>query len=204
MMSGRMVLEKARAINPLNTDHVANLGRIYNVWGGLTKDSEERKERLQQALSYYREATTLSPHNAQLLNEWGQTYQALGDYEKAIAKFQASLALDPEYGETYLLLVDTYAARAHQENMFTASEEAKEHINLGYSHIQKGDLEEAVQEFLAAAESSDDLGTRSRLALLFYQMGRLDEALAQAQLARDLAAPTERPFWDALLVHWES
>lgn len=204
MISGQVVLEKARAINPLNTDHLANLGRIYNVWGGLTKDPEERKERLQEALNYYQEATTLGPHNAQLLNEWGRTYQALEDYEKAIAKFQESLALDPQYGETYLLLVDTYAAQAYQETMLTASEEVREHINLGYSYIQKGNLEGAIQEFLAAEELSDDLGTRSRLALLFFQMGRLDEALAQAQLARDLASPTERPFWDALIAYWES
>jgi len=204
MMSSQLVLEKARAINPLNTDHPANLGRIYNVWGGLTKDPEEGRERLLVALNYYQEATTLSPHNAQLMNEWGQTYQALEDYEKAIAKLQQSLALDPEYGQTYLLLVDTYAAQAHQETMLTASEEVKEHINLGYFYIQKGNLEGAIQEFLTAAESSDDFGTRSRLALLFYQTGRLDEALAQAQLARDLASRTERPFWDALIAYWES
>jgi len=204
MMSGRVVLEKARAINPLNTDHVANLGRIHSVWGGLTKDPQERKERLQGALNYYQEATTLSPHNAQLINEWGQTYQALGEYEKAIAKFYESLALDPNYGETYLLLVDTYATQAHQETMLTASEEAREHINLGYTYIVTGNLEGAIQEFLAAAESSDDFGTHSRLALLFYQMGRLDEALVQAQLARELASPTERAFWDALIVYWES
>ena len=204
MMSSQVVLEKARAINPLNTDHLANLGRIYNVWGGLTKDPQERKERLQQALNYYQEATTLSPHNAQLMNEWGQTYQAFEDYEKAIAKLQESLALDPEYGQTYLLLVDIYAAQAHQETMLTASEEVKEHIDLGYSYIVTGNLEGAIQEFLAATESSDDIGTRSRLALLFYQMGRLDEALTQAQLARDLASPTERPFWDALIAYWES
>jgi len=204
LMSSQVVLEKARAINPLNTDHPANLGRIHNVWGGLTKDPEERKERLLEALNYYQEATTLSPHNAQLMNEWGQTYQGLVDYERAIAKFQESLALDPEYGETYLLLVDTYAAQAHQETMLTASEEVKEHINLGYSYIVTGNLKGAIQQFLAAAESSDDFGTRSRLALLFYQTGRLDEALAQAQLARDLASPAERPFWDTLIAYWES
>jgi len=204
LLSSQVVLENATAINPLNTDHLANLGRIYNVWGGLTKDPEERRERLQQALNYYQEATTLSPHNAQLLNEWGQTYQGLKDYEKAIAKFQESLALDPQYGGTYLLLVDTYAAQAHQETMLTASEEVTEHINLGYSYIVTGNLEGAIQEFLAATESSDDFGTRSRLALLYYQRGRLDEALAQAQLARDLVSPTERPFWDALIAYWES
>jgi Flp pilus assembly protein TadD len=88
--------------------------------------------------------------------------------------------------------------------MLTASEEVKEHINLGYSNIVTGNLEGAIREFLAAAESSDDFGTRSRLALLFYQTGRLDEALAQAQLARDLASPTERPFWDTLIAYWES
>jgi tetratricopeptide (TPR) repeat protein len=170
----------------------------------LTKEPEERKERLEEALNYYQEATTLSPHNAQLLNEWGQTYQALGDYEKATAKFQKSLALDPQYGETYLLLLDTYATRAHQEAMLTASEKVKEHINLGYSHIQEGNLEGAMQEFLVAAELGDGLGSRSRLALLSYQMGHLDEALAQAQLAREVASPTERAFWDALIAYWES
>jgi Flp pilus assembly protein TadD len=114
------------------------------------------------------------------------------------------LALDQEYGETYLLLVDTYATQAHQEAMLTASEEVKEHINLGYSNIVTGNLEGAIQEFLATVKLSDDFGTRSRLALLFYQMGRLDEALAQAQLARELASPTEQPFWDALIAYWES
>jgi tetratricopeptide (TPR) repeat protein len=204
LLSSQVVLQNARAINPLNTDHLANLGRIYNVWGGLTKDPEERRERLQQALRYYQEATTLSPHNAQLMNEWGQTYQALEDYEKAVDKFQESLALDPEYGETYLLLINTCATQAHQETMLTASEEVKKHIISGYSYIAAGNLEGAIEEFLAVAESNDDFGSHSRLAWLFYQRGHLDEALAQAQLARDLANPSERPFWDALIAYWES
>jgi tetratricopeptide (TPR) repeat protein len=114
----RVILEHARALNPLNTDHTANLARLYRRWADLATDAADRKAKLEQAGTYYQQATTLSPHNAQLWNEWstvylalhdvaqqaGDTAQAEADLKEAQAKLDQSLALDTEYDLTYIYL----------------------------------------------------------------------------------------------------
>ncbi len=204
MVAGQVVLERARSLNSYNTDHVANLGRLYNVWGVLTTDPDLRRERLEKSLDYYQEATTLSPHNVLLFNEWGRVYLALGDYQGAIAKFQESWTIDPDYEETYLLLLDAYAAHHHQTALREASEEVKGHIQSGYNYVGQGDLEAGLGEFFRVAELvPSDFGTRCRLTLLLYQMGRKEEAMAQARMARELASPEQTIFLEHLIAYWE-
>ena len=95
-----VVLEKARNLNPLNTDHYANLARLYRFWGETSGD----KSKLDTADQYFRQATTLSPNNAQLWNEWAIVEVLRGRYDDATAKLQHSLELDDRYDLTYYYL----------------------------------------------------------------------------------------------------
>ncbi|MDY7039980.1 MAG: O-antigen ligase family protein, partial [Chloroflexota bacterium] len=106
----RLVLERARQINPLNTDHSANLGRLYRTWAELVPDPDQQAEKINTSLMYYEQATSLSPNNAQLWDEWGLVYFVVGDYQAAIEKYQHSLTLDAEFAQTYLSLGDAYMA----------------------------------------------------------------------------------------------
>ena len=70
LLAARAVLTRAREINPLNTDHSANLARLMRTWADMTTDPAQKSKLADQASQYYVEATRLSPHNAILWNEW--------------------------------------------------------------------------------------------------------------------------------------
>ena len=197
----RLVLERARQINPLNTDHSANLGRLYRTWAELVPDPQQRAEKIQTALKYYEQATSLSPHNAQLWDEWGLVYFVVGDYEAAIEKYQHSLTLDTEFPQTYLSLGDAYmatkqldlAADAYEKALALQPNIVQAHSVLGYIYAQQGRIEDAIRENLAVVElSPQDYNAHKNLALFYQQQGRLDEALAEAQTALSLAPESEK------------
>ncbi len=48
-------------INPLNTDHTANLARLYSLWSSMTEDNEKKLERARKAIIYFSRAVVLSP-----------------------------------------------------------------------------------------------------------------------------------------------
>jgi len=192
----RRVLERALQLNPLNTDHSANLARLHRTWGQMASDSAQQVEKLDKALEYYHQATSLSPHNAQLFNEWGQVYYILGDREKALEKYQYSLSLDQEYDQTYLLLGGLYlnekeldkAAQAYSRALELSPTIVEAHSALGYIYSQQGKLQEAVEENLKVLElAPNDYASHKNLALLYQQLGRTDEAVAEAQIALRLA-----------------
>ncbi len=127
-------LMAARRINPLNTDHSANLGRLYRAWAfgdavapdqaptnqllrDLVQDSPDRvdMDKLHRSQTYYEEAVALSPQNAQLRNELATVQFILGDNAGALVTLDRSLELDPRYGQTYLLQGDVLAAIGDKE-----------------------------------------------------------------------------------------
>ncbi len=110
------VLTHARDLNPLNTDHSANLARLYRRWSDLETDKQAKHDRLVTASEYYQQATTLSPQNAQLWNEWATVNlglhdvdlqlnndQGAADLQKAQELLDHSLTLDSQYDQTYII-----------------------------------------------------------------------------------------------------
>jgi tetratricopeptide (TPR) repeat protein len=202
------VLAEARRLNPLNTDHSANLARLNRTWGQLASDPARRAEKLNQALEYYRQATNLSPQNAQLFNEWGQVYYILGDQEKALERYQHSLSVDQEYHETYILIGDLYlnmkeldkAADAYSRVLELNPGIVQAHSSLGYIYSQQGKLQEAVEENLEVLElAPNDYASHKNLALLYQQLGRTDEAVAEAQIALGLASEGDKADLEAFI-----
>ncbi len=204
----RGVLEKARSINPLNTDHSANLARLYRTWAELTPDPDERAEKIEIALEYYRQATNLSPNAAHLFNEWAQAHILKGDYEGAMAKLERSLELDKKFDQTYLILGDLHRARNETEKAISAYEEAVKinpksihaHSVLSVLYAQTGRFEEAVRENLAVIELNPrDYVSHKNLAILYRDMGRIEDAISEATKALELAPEKEKGGLEAFI-----
>ncbi|MEA3459790.1 MAG: tetratricopeptide repeat protein, partial [Chloroflexota bacterium] len=204
----RKTLERACQLNPLNTDHSANLARLYRTWGEMASDPAERAEKLSQALEYYRQATTLSPHNALLFNEWGTLCYFMGEHEKALEKYQQSLSLDPEYDQTHLLLGDLHlnrkefdeAAEAYRRALDINPNLTKAHSALGYIYAQQGKLQKAMEENLKVVElAPNNYDSHKNLALIYRDLGRPDKALAEARIALELAPEGDKQSLEALV-----
>lgn len=121
------VLMHAREINPLNTDHSANLARFYKSWAArvsldmraeglsdaqLADLQTQYDTLLQQSLENYQIALTLSPNNPIIWNELAQLYA--GDFKDMI-KFHKtitqSIEVDDGFEQTWMLLGDMYSSR---------------------------------------------------------------------------------------------
>jgi tetratricopeptide (TPR) repeat protein len=115
----------AQAINPLNTDHTANLARLYSWWAGKATTTEIVTERAQKASEYYETAVTLSPNNSTLWDEWGILYlQVIGQAQQAMEKFQLALSLDAKYSYTQGLLGDYFLKIGNSLTDTTAKQQA--------------------------------------------------------------------------------
>ncbi|GAB4560862.1 MAG: hypothetical protein Kow0047_07780 [Anaerolineae bacterium] len=215
-------LLKAQQLNPLNTDHTANLARFYRNWGELTSDPAAREERWMQSLAYYEAATRLSPNTAHLYNEWGQVHLMLAElyrqtgrqeeaerhYEEAARRYDRSLELDDRFSQTYVLYGDLYRTQGRFEEAAAAYEQAL-HLEpaqpevwgaLGFAYAQLGRLDDAIR---AAQEVTryQPQGARGyrNLAVLYAQAGRQEEALAAARQALNFASDAERPEIERLI-----
>lgn len=106
------VLLAAREISPLNTDHSANLARMYRSWSGLTSDTDLAHRLVEASSQNYEYATSLSPRNVLLINEWAVLqFYYLGDeirYQELISR---SLELDGDYDETWMIQADVHLAK---------------------------------------------------------------------------------------------
>lgn len=103
-------LQTAQDINPLNTDHTANLARLQTrraVVSGIS--SEEQQAYIAEAADYYIGAIGLSPRNSTIRNEYGNLLVNLeNDCDRGIAVYQESLTVDPFFITTYLSLAGAY------------------------------------------------------------------------------------------------
>ncbi len=205
-------LKRARELNPLNTDHTANLARLYRNWAAAAGDEAERQEKLRQSVEQYRAATRLSPHNAMLYNEWAQALIALGEIEEGLNKFEESLAIDDRFAQTYLLLGDYYAGlqdtgRAidyYEKAVEVDPESVQAHSVLGQLYAEAGRYTEAISENLAVlALYPQDYVSQKNLAVLYYHAGRPEEALAAAVAARQLAPESDAAALDQFITQMQ-
>ncbi|MDX1413067.1 MAG: tetratricopeptide repeat protein, partial [Candidatus Promineifilaceae bacterium] len=106
-------LLKAQSINPLNTDHTANLARLNTRWAVLSPNNEANNVQLEAAEKYYQRALALSPQNSIIRNEYARyALELKRDCDQAIALYNESLAVDPFFDDTYFALTDAYVTCA--------------------------------------------------------------------------------------------
>lgn len=178
-------LKKAQRLNPLNTDHTANLARLYNVWANSSADPKLVQKRAGISETYFQAALKLSPRNARLWDEWAMLYlNVLNQPEKALECIQTALDLDPSYDWSYALLGDYYSgmATAYQSD----------------SQLQKEALQNAAQSYQNAFLKVDQENSQMRfnyalaLGSIQLQLGQLESADQSLLLAYGLAQPEDR------------
>ncbi len=211
MRCSETVLLEAQRLNPLNTDHSANLGRLYRTWAELTGDKEKKQEYFARSLEYYRQATSLSPHAAHLFDEWGLVYFVMGKYQEAIAKYEYSLTIDDQYVNTYLSLGDAYMAINELDKAKGVYLKAAElspripqvHSVLAYLYGKEGKYGQAISETLRVLELTKDkrlvYNSYKNLALYYQQVGDLKAAMKAAQEALARAPESERAGLQSLI-----
>ncbi len=199
------VLKKARELNPLNTDHSANLARFYRTWASVVGDAERRAALLEKAEAEYHTALMLSPHNVILWNELAilKAFDEndLEGFQEAISR---SLELDPEFETTWMIIGDVRlniekdtqgAIEAYQRALEIKPKQCNVRYVLGSLLIQEGRWQEAAEELAQTVEycpNSKDLWDVYRmLGVAYYYQGDIDRAMQAAQMALSLAPPDD-------------
>jgi len=220
-------LRKAQAINPLNTDHSANLARLYSLWASFSEGST-RAEKAEISSDYFSKAVKLSPNNARLWDEWALLLlNILQRPEDAVELLNRSQEIDPEYHWTYGLLGDYYAqlsrkatdepAKAHAlqqaaENYSIAFDlptpgepQAKFSyaLALGNTYAQLLDFPSAIDAYQRAIEVSPSGAEIWRIeeviANLFIELGDVPNALIHAQSALSHAPDDQKSQLEQLI-----
>jgi tetratricopeptide (TPR) repeat protein len=163
-------LKVAQGINPLNTDHTANLGRLYSWWSTKTTDAAVRKERALVASDYYGRAVTLSPQNSNLWGEWALLFlDVLKQPAEAYQRLSHALDLDQKYSWTQGLMGSYYLKLSQMpENTDTITatlEKAASHFDEA-ANVAK------------SAERADKIRYLATLGDVYLRLKRLDDAIA--------------------------
>jgi len=242
LAAARIILEEARVINPFNTDHSANLARMWQQSGDIaqaeldaaraqpnadpariTALEAEAKRRYESASREYATATSLSPNNAQLWNEWASLYLSrLGNPDEAKVRLDRSLALDKKFGQTYLLRAEWFLAKARtidrqqdEAAWRAALEGARGELNqlltvepgalqayqeLARIALELGDIPAAIDAMQSMlARNPNDWNILRNLAVLYRDARQITMAIEYAQRAISLAPADQRPALELLV-----
>jgi hypothetical protein len=214
-------LKVAQDINPLNTDHTANLARLYSFWGSTVSDDQQKQEYFSLAEQYYQEALNLSPNNAALWMEKAVLQlNALGDPSGALESAEMAKELDPTYDRIYALLGDYYVQAANESSDLTDRREfylnaaenyskAEESLSktnanfpvlhtyalaLGGVYLELKETGAAIQAYQDAYQYANR-ETKWRIAetitRLYQQTGEIEQALKWARTAQREAPESE-------------
>jgi tetratricopeptide (TPR) repeat protein len=222
-------LLKAQQLNPLNTDHTANLARLSSWWSSTTSDQARRKALAKQSDDYYAKALTLSPNNAVLYAERAVVQlNFLDEDQAALETLRTALQVDPLYDRTHAILGDysvqqaralpegaeqisllEEAARQYQEalaNLPNSSDArpARYTYSLALASVYL-DLEQipqaidTYQQSIASASGQDVWRVEQTIAQLYLQIQDKPNALVHAQRALDLAPESEKARLETLI-----
>jgi tetratricopeptide (TPR) repeat protein len=208
LTAARTILLQARHVNPLNTDHSANLGRLYKNWADLSETSEQRLERIDQSVGFYEQAATLSPQNTIVWNELATVYlYQLGDLDKAWETIQHSLELDDRYEQTFMIAGD---ARLRESEVIAQQITAKQQQLQNADDTEKANLEQEIDELLQAYDQQlleaiaeyeralelqpDLLNVYRTVAGAYEQLGRLEDAVTTLEQAARANPNADDPY----------
>lgn len=128
--------------------------QAHNALGLLASQAGQQV----QAISHYEQALRVQPRNAECLNNMGYAKYEARDWLGALRAYDAALAIDPGYESAWmnkaLLLArqgDDQAALAAFRRVMT---EADAYNDLGYIHMQQGDVDGAYELFEKAIAAS--------------------------------------------------
>jgi tetratricopeptide (TPR) repeat protein len=105
-------LTKARDLNPMNTDHYANLGRLYLYWSDMAGGRDPNRSK--DSVHNFELAVEHSPGNAGLWDELAVAYSRDGQFDKAVETLRHSQEVDNQYARTPFILGQLLQDRANE------------------------------------------------------------------------------------------
>ena len=214
-------IRKAQRINPLNTDHTANLARLYSAWADFTSDQEEKSNLLRKSFENYEKAVTLSPNNSRLWGEWAfMMFKQLNDFNGAEITLGKALQLDPKYDWLHTIQGDYYLAlgekmksdseksgllykkslASYQESLLLlnpsdSASKFKIFLSIGSVYTRLGLLNEAINSYLSAIEiypnSSDTWRVMEVLSRLYQNLDDIPQAIHYLEQAKEKAPESQ-------------
>jgi tetratricopeptide (TPR) repeat protein len=182
--SARVIFEYARDVEPLNPDHYGNLARLYRLWGE-SKDTTK----LELSSHYSEQATTLSPHSAQLFDEWALTLVDLGRTQDAIDRASKAMSLDSSFATTHVVLGDVLLESGNAEGALAEHRRALELDPVALTdagldrrvtrYLQLGHAQAFVDILRMAADKSGSRRAKISYAYVLSGLGQLPAAIAQ-------------------------
>lgn len=177
--AAELLLQYAQAINPLNTDHTANLARLNTRWYAAIDNPDEQQARLEQAERYYRAALVLSPQNSVIRNEYARLLLDLRqDCTQALEIYDESARIDPYYIQTQLARADAF---------ILCSADLAEESQAAYYRAAVASLEEATRL------DPQNIRAWVQLAEIERQLGNYESAQMAVNQARALNNPVRFP-----------
>jgi tetratricopeptide (TPR) repeat protein len=178
-------LLRARNINPLQTDHTANLARLHEAWAPLVADPAARVDHYKKSLDYYAVVVRMSPNTVHLYDQYAQAeleYAAfLKTQNQTTAATEATRAAQDEVGRA--LTIDpvfclSYAVRAQTQNGWDAEardalEALKYAPSCGDVFVQEGRAT-AMQTLFDAGDRATSAGAGDRYVSLLEDEARTD------------------------------
>jgi tetratricopeptide (TPR) repeat protein len=180
--------EQALRLTPDDAEAHYNLGNVLSTI----------PSRLNDAIAEYGQALRLNPDNAGAHNNLANVLARIpGGLNDAITQYEQALRLKPDYAEAHYNLANALAADpARIPQAITHFEEALRfkpdspdiHNNLANALAKiPGRLNEAVDHYGQALRLNPDyVAAHCNLAEAYAEMGRLDDAIAQLELALKL------------------
>ena len=175
-------LLRAQTINPLNTDHTANLARLNTRWWQLSATEAEKQERVATAEDYYQDALSLSPQNSVIRNEYARlSYDLLRDCVRGRSVCTTSRRPSiPIMTSPTLCRADVYV---------TCAADAPDATRADYYARAVSSLEEGL------ALNEKNALAWLQAAQLYQELGRFDDALAAYDQTRALN-DGQIPIWN--------
>ena len=111
LQTSERILTRAHELSPLNTDHYANMGRLYLYWADPGGGNDPSKSPL--AVQWMEQATQHTPGNAQLWDELGVAYTRDNQFQRGIDALDYSQKqIDSTYGRTPFIKAQLLQERA--------------------------------------------------------------------------------------------
>jgi len=184
--------ERALAANPDRAEPWINRGLALDTMG-----------RRQDAIASFNRALQLKPDSVEALFNRGNTYAAMKRHEEAIASFDAVSALKPDFAIPFINRGNSLLALARLEDALASYQRAAAlQPDLAAAYFGQAMALEELGRFEAAAEAFDRMlampavranarftaGLHARRAATLAEIGRLDDARADATAALALAS----------------
>jgi tetratricopeptide (TPR) repeat protein/O-antigen ligase len=143
----------AEALNPLNTDHYANLGRLYIYWGDTlaqdSKTADQAAQKYAQGIAEYEKAHNLSPGNAEIWNELALAYAKGGRTDDALAAIRGSQQMDDRYDQTPFIAAEIERSAGERYEALAQQPGVTQEISATYTLSATKEAQAAAADYVA-------------------------------------------------------